>query len=265
MSSISREEFDDIRFGNNVLPDFKGNPISRGRWTAGQDEAAPVLQAPSRAGPDVLRTAEAHIRERTLIAKYNTLVKKSCFVNSAQVTDEFTQKNAKATFTFVAKRYDAEPDSLYTASEEDIRRYYDAHKNEKKWEQKASRSFDYVRIPVVASESDILEAQKELADILPAFQAAKGKDDSTFVMANADTKSAAATPYTEGSADKLNDSSSPTPIRARWSARSAPPTLEAGQKELADVSKPCASHPARYPRWKAGGRRSNVRTASPPW
>lgn len=204
---ISREEFDDIRFGNNVLPDFKGNPNFQG--ADGQPDKTKLRQyfkSIQEQAPMFFELQKRTFVNERLIAKYNTLVKKSCFVNSAQVTDEFTQKNAKATFTFVAKRYDAEPDSLYTASEEDIRRYYDAHKNEKKWEQKASRSFDYVRIPVVASESDILEAQKELADILPAFQAAKGKDDSTFVMANADTKSAAATPYTEGSADKLNDS-----------------------------------------------------------
>ena len=204
---ISREEFDDIRFGNNVLPDFKGNPNFQG--PDGQPDKTKLRQyfkSIQEQAPMFFELQKRTFVNERLIAKYNTLVKKSCFVNSAQVTDEFTQKNAKATFTFVAKRYDAEPDSLYAANEEDIRRYYDAHKNEKKWEQKASRSFDYVRLPVVATESDILEAQKELADILPAFQGAKGKDDSTFVMANADTKSAAATPYTEGTADKLNDS-----------------------------------------------------------
>ena len=46
------------------------------------------------------------------------------------------QKNEKAAFNFVAKRYDSEPDSLYPVSAEDLRRYYDAHKSEKKYEQK---------------------------------------------------------------------------------------------------------------------------------
>jgi parvulin-like peptidyl-prolyl isomerase len=127
-------------------------------------------------------------------------------VNNLQVADDYDQRNEKAAFNFVAKRYDSEPDSLYPVSDEELRRYYDAHKGEKKYEQKASRSFQFVRFAVTATESDIAEAQKELAEIMPAFQASKGKADSAFVAAYADTKNAVAAPYTEGSADKLNDS-----------------------------------------------------------
>lgn len=207
LSTFSREEFDDIRFGNNVMPDFRGNQNFQG--PDGQPDKTKLrnyFKAIQEQFPMFYELQKRTFVTERVIAKYNTLVKKSCFVNSAQVTDEFTQKNAKATFTFVAARYDSEPDSLYTVSEEDLRRYYNAHKDEKKWEQKASRTFQYVRFPVTATEADVAEAGKELGDLLPAFQASKGKADSSFVMANADTKNAMPQPYTEGAADKLNDS-----------------------------------------------------------
>ncbi|MBL8002169.1 MAG: peptidylprolyl isomerase [Flavobacteriales bacterium] len=204
---ISREEFDDIRFGNNILPDFKSNPSFQGPdGQPDQSKLRNYFKAIQEQAPMFFEMQKRTFVTERLITKYNTLVKKSCFVNSTQVTDEYTQKNAKASFSFVAKRYDSEPDSLYKPTEEDIRRYYEAHKNEKKWEQRASRSFDYVRFPVVATEADIAAAQQEMADLLPAFRSAKGKEDSTFVMANADTKNAVASAYTEGTADKLNDS-----------------------------------------------------------
>ncbi len=207
MGSFSREEFDDIRFGNNVMPDFKGNQNFQG--PDGQPDKAKLrnyFKTIQEQFPMFYELQKRTFVTERVITKYNTLVKKSCFANNAQVADDFTQKNAKATFNFVAKRYDSEPDSLYAVSDDDLNRYYSAHKDEKKWEQKASRSFTYVRFPVTATESDIAEAGKELQDLVDAFTAAHGKADSAFVMANADTKNAAATAYTEGSADKLNDS-----------------------------------------------------------
>ena len=208
MSTFSREEFDDIRFGNNVLPDFKGNPNFQDPATGQPDKARlrNYFKSIQEQAPMFYELQKRTFVTERIISKYNTLVKKSCFVNNLQVADDYDQRNEKAAFNFVAKRYDSEPDSLYPVSDEELRRYYDAHKGEKKYEQKASRSFQFVRFAVTATESDIAEAQKELAEIMPAFQASKGKADSAFVAAYADTKNAVAAPYAEGSADKLNDS-----------------------------------------------------------
>ncbi|HRP00836.1 MAG TPA: peptidylprolyl isomerase, partial [Flavobacteriales bacterium] len=139
-----------------------------------------------------------------LYAKYNTLVKKSCFVNSAQARDEFAAKNTRATFNFVAKRYDSEPDSLYAVGDKDLRRFYDQHKNDKKYRQKASRRFEYVLFPVTPSEADRILGQRELSELKPNFETTD--NDSGFVVANSESRTYSKVPYTEGTADKVNDS-----------------------------------------------------------
>ncbi len=207
-SGLSKEEFDDIRWGDNIVAEFKNNENFKDKATGQPDKA-------------LLKRYFANIQEkapmlydyqkRTFIpnriyGKFNALVKAACFVNSAQVKDEYAAKNTKATFNFVAKRYESEPDSLYVMADEDVKRYFDAHKGEKKWEQKAARSFVYVRFAATPTPEDITATRDELATLKPEFEAAHGKADSTFVIAHAASKNGAATPYTEGSTDKLNDS-----------------------------------------------------------
>jgi peptidyl-prolyl cis-trans isomerase D len=131
-------------------------------------------------------------------------VKKSVFVNTAQARDDHEGKNLKASFSFVAKRYDSEADSLYTVSDKDLRRFYDEHKSELKYKQKPSRKFSYVLFPVQASEADRQQTLAELAGLREDLLSTT--NDSLFVIANSDDRTYNKAPYTEGSADKLNDS-----------------------------------------------------------
>lgn len=202
--SLSPGEYDDIRFGDNILPDFR-NPNFQG--ADGQPDKAKLKQYFSDVqvnAPVYHQIQKRRIQENRLYAKYNTLVKKSCFVNSAQAKDEFAAKNTRATFSFVAKRYDSEPDSLYAVSDKDLRRFYDQHKNDKKYRQKASRRFEYVLFPVTPSDADRTLGQRELSEVKPNFETTD--NDSSFVVANSESRTYSKVPYTEGTADKLNDS-----------------------------------------------------------
>ncbi len=202
--SLSPGEYDDIRFGDNILPDFR-NPNFQG--ADGQPDKAKLKQYFSDVqvnAPVYHQIQKRRIQENRLYAKYNTLVKKSCFVNSAQARDEFAAKNTRATFNFVAKRYDSEPDSLYAVGDKDLRRFYDQHKNDKKYRQKASRRFEYVLFPVTPSEADRILGQRELSELKPNFETTD--NDSGFVVANSESRTYSKVPYTEGTADKVNDS-----------------------------------------------------------
>ncbi|HRO98296.1 MAG TPA: SurA N-terminal domain-containing protein, partial [Flavobacteriales bacterium] len=81
--SLSPGEYDDIRFGDNILPDFR-NPNFQG--ADGQPDKAKLKQYFSDVqvnAPVYHQIQKRRIQENRLYAKYNTLVKKSCFVNSA--------------------------------------------------------------------------------------------------------------------------------------------------------------------------------------
>lgn len=201
--TLNKDEYDDIRFGENVMPEFRG----QFQGPDGQLDKKKLQEYFSNVqlnAPVYHEIQSRRIQENRLYAKYTTLVKKSVFVNSAQARDEFNGKNTRATFNFVARRYDGEADSLYAVSDQDLRRYYDQHKNDPKHKQKASRDFDYVLFPVTPSESDRASFQQELAKLRTDFETTT--NDSTFVVANADSRSYSKVPYTEGTADKLNDS-----------------------------------------------------------
>lgn len=211
-STLSKEEYDDIRFGNNMLPEFRNQPNFQDPAT-GQADPEKVRQyfvmieqrspttAQRRGYYDIQKV---RLVENRLYTKYNTLVKNSTFANSAQARDEFEQKNLKATFNFVVKPFSGEPDSLYQPDENDLVKYYNAHKNDRKYRQKASRSFDFVTFAVTPTEEDKANAFQELAALKDDFQAAV--DDSLFVVGNSESRSYTVFPYQGGSADAATDS-----------------------------------------------------------
>ena len=205
---LTKEEFDDIRWGENVIADFKNNENFKDPKTGQVDKALlkRYFASVQESDPALYDYQKRTFIPNRIYAKYNNLVKKSCFVNSSQVRDEFAAKNTKATFNFVAKRYDTEPDSLYPVSNDDLTAYFNSHRSEKKWKQTAARRFVYVRFPATATQEDINAVRDELAALKPEFSSTKGTADSLFVLRHANSKNATPQPYTAGSADMLNDS-----------------------------------------------------------
>ena len=52
-------------------------------------------------------------------------------------------------------------DDEVSVSDSDVKRYYNAHKNDPKFQQTEGRDISYVKIPVGASESDIKAMEVE--------------------------------------------------------------------------------------------------------
>ncbi|MEO7081886.1 MAG: peptidylprolyl isomerase, partial [Flavobacteriales bacterium] len=208
-TTISREEYDDIRFGNNILPDFRNNQnfIDPQTGQVSQEQLRRYFKYVQEENFPLMEMQRRTFVPQRIQAKYNDLVKKSCFVNSAQVQNEWATKNTKADFQFVAQRLETEPDSLYPVNDTELRRYFDSHKNERKYRQTESRSFAYVQFKAIPAQEDIENAREDMMGLKADFEAANTpKADSSLVMAYAETKSAAPTAYEPGTADHLNDS-----------------------------------------------------------
>lgn len=208
-NTISLQEYDDIRFGNNILPDFRNNQNFMDPQTGqvSKEQLRKYFKYVQENNFALFEMQKRTFVPQRIQAKYNDLVKKSCFVNSAQVQDEWAAKNTRADFQFVAQRLDSEPDSLYAVSDTELRRYYDSHKGERKHRQTASRSFAYVQFKAIPTQEDVENARADMMGLKADFEAAgTASADSALVMAYADTKSAEPTPYAEGTADQVNDS-----------------------------------------------------------
>ncbi|MCB0771162.1 MAG: SurA N-terminal domain-containing protein, partial [Flavobacteriales bacterium] len=202
--TLTKAEYDDIRFGNNILPEFKNQPNFQENGQPSPAKLQQYFNSVYENAPVYHSIQKRRIMENRLYAKYTTLVKKSVYVNSTQAKDDYLAKNTKATFNFVAKRYDSEPDSLYQVEDKELERYYQQHKNDRKHRQQASRKFEYVLFPVVASAEDRQMAQVELQDLKADFETTD--NDSTFVVINGESRTYNIQPYAEGTADKINDS-----------------------------------------------------------
>lgn len=203
--TITKAEYDDIRFGDNILPDFSNQPNFQGPDGKPDKQKLRERFSSVQLNAPVYHAIESkRIRENRLYAKYTTLVKKSVFVNSAQARDEYAARNTKSSFNFVARRYDAEADSLYTVSESELNAYFSKHKNDVKHKQRPARRFQYVTFPVMATAEDRSAAIQEMADLREEFL--NSTNDTLFVQANSDSRNYMLTPYTDGTADKLNDS-----------------------------------------------------------
>jgi peptidyl-prolyl cis-trans isomerase D len=203
--SLTRAEYDDIRFGQNILPEYRNQPNFQGEnGQPSPEKLQQYFNSVQMNAPVYHEIQKRRITENRLFAKYTNLVKKSVYVNTAQAKDDFLSKNTKSSFSFVAKRYDSEPDSLYAVADKDLRRYYDKHKGDRKYKQQASRKFEYVLFPVTASANDREQGRNELSELRDAFAAST--NDSLFAVSNSESRSFSKEAYTEGNADKLNDS-----------------------------------------------------------
>ncbi len=125
---------------------------------------------------------ENEIRQERKFTKYNNLISKGLYVPDIQAKRELAQRNRVVDFDYVVKRYTSIPDSLVSFSNEDVKKYYEAHKYE--YKQDATRDIEYVVFDVKPSPSDIRAAEKWINDIKPDFESVE--EVKQFINLNSD-------------------------------------------------------------------------------
>jgi peptidyl-prolyl cis-trans isomerase D len=91
--------------------------------------------------------------------KYVTLIKKGVYVNSLEAKNQYNGAQEKRNISFVIKRYaDIKPEDV-EFTDEDLLAYFNAHKNDNKYEVKDEQAIiDFVEFPVVATQYDLDDA-----------------------------------------------------------------------------------------------------------
>jgi peptidyl-prolyl cis-trans isomerase D len=119
--------------------------------------------------------------------KYNQLLSLSSYVTTLEAENEYVAQNEMKDVSFVGKSYAEIPDEEIKVKDEDIKKYYDEHKNEKKWDVfAANREVKYFEIPLQPSAADVAKFTEEMNSLKEKF--VKSKNDSMFVLANSDLK-----------------------------------------------------------------------------
>lgn len=129
---------------------------------------------------------EKYVRDVRISEKYNNLIKKGLYVTTAAAKRDYTLQNTNSNVKFVAKAYKQIADSTVKFTDSDLNSYYNSHQNE--FKQENSRKIEYVSFDIAPSQEDKDEAMKNMQAVTEKFKSNTTEEDSTFVIAESDSR-----------------------------------------------------------------------------
>ncbi len=129
---------------------------------------------------------ENYIRQTRIVEKYNNLIKKGMYVTKAEAKQNFIAQAAASNIKFAVKNYSSVPDNAVSFTDEDLKAYYNTHQLD--YKQEPSRKLEYVAFDIAPSQEDREAANKEMNNISATFKTNKATEDSSFVIAESDTR-----------------------------------------------------------------------------
>ena len=181
----SDEEWDIIQ-GKNVdeniklsFTDSAGN-FDRNRLIAYlQSLDNQPINSEARVRWNVFRADLVPARERV---KFENLIVKTNYVTQAEAEREYHLQNDVCEVKYLYVPFYSMSDSSVTATDAELKDYY--NKNKEKYKAEKSRSLSYVSSPIIPSAADSAEIREELAKVAADFKATD--EDSVFAALNSD-------------------------------------------------------------------------------
>jgi peptidyl-prolyl cis-trans isomerase D len=191
---VSEAEFDAYLFGTDgfaVLPELaQGFTDSlSGMFNAKMLEKR-IDEMEASTDPNVQKQwadNKKYYTDRRKQEKYFELVGQGLYVTKLEAEEEyFAQKEVKSV-SYVVRRYSEILDDDIKVSDDELKAYYEEHKNDKKYENKsASREVRYFDVVINPSKSDSAKFNRQMNELKTGFVAST--EDSLFVMKNSDVK-----------------------------------------------------------------------------
>lgn len=136
-------------------------------------------------------------REQT---KYFNLIKKGLYITTEQAKQDYVNLNHSVNFSYVLKPYASLADSLVTAEDQDLLKYY--NENQYKYKQESSRKLEYVIFDIKPTELDFSETKSAIDKLSEEWEQIKNfREDSFLVIREAETRAIDTNFYGKG---KLN-------------------------------------------------------------
>ncbi|MFI3315989.1 MAG: peptidylprolyl isomerase [Rikenellaceae bacterium] len=110
-------------------------------------------------------------RQERAIMKYMSLVRGGSYVNKLEVAEGVNSANRTFSGRWVSKPYLSMPDSLFTVSDAEIKKYYEA--NKAAYKKLPMRSISYVNFEVEPTEQDIIDIENTALAASKEFAAAE--------------------------------------------------------------------------------------------
>jgi len=128
-----------------------------------------------------------YVREMRLNEKYLALLGAGIHTTTLEGKEEYEAQKTVKNVSYVYQSFTKVPqEAISEVTDEEIKKYYEEHKNEEKYKQKASRKIAYFSANVTPSKSDSADVFGLLEKMIPKFE--KTNKDSIFVMRYSDVK-----------------------------------------------------------------------------
>lgn len=118
--------------------------------------------------------------------KYVALIKKGMYVNKLEAQNQYNANYDKKQVRFVLQRYSDIDSSEVKLSDDELKAYYDEHKNDAEYEQEEARDIQMVSFSVAPTQADIALISEQLKEQKANF--ASAPNALGFVYQNSDSK-----------------------------------------------------------------------------
>lgn len=184
--AVSTEELYDMVQGTNIHASVRQAFTNPETGEFDRTQVVQFIRGLDEQPEDVQRrwsNFERFIKNERESQKYNNLISKAFYAPAFFAKQQYAATNQKADGRFVLLDYASIPDSSITASEKELKAYYNAHSDD--FESKEElRAIDYLIFDIVPSEDDDARALQRVNDLRADFTNAS--NDSLFVTLNSD-------------------------------------------------------------------------------
>lgn len=178
---VTPEEIVDMVQGNNISPQIKQAFTNPETGVFDKDQLIAFLKNPPTEQTIQMHQAfnafERELPESRRNEKYENLLRKSVYVTKAEAKRRYEDETLKLNLKYLYIPYANIPDSAVTVTEDQIKDYYNTHKEE--YDDMASVAVEYITIPIAPSKEDSADVKRYLENIKNKF--AETQQDTAFV------------------------------------------------------------------------------------
>lgn len=183
---VTDPEVVDMVQGNNISPQIKQFFTDPNTGQFSKETVISTLQSLASADPRQRQSwdsFEASLRPNRAIEKYNNLFDKTDYATQAEAKNQYVAQNSNATVDYLYVPFFSVPDSLFEASDAEMKSYLSA--NSEDFQREESRSLTYIVFDIEPSGADTAFVLDEIANLKEGLSNAQ--NDSVYVSLNSES------------------------------------------------------------------------------
>ena len=177
---VTEEEVIDMVQGNNISPQIRQAFTNPETGVFDKDQVIAFIRNLQNQSPQAQQqfaAFERELPESRRNEKYENLLRQSVYVTNAEAKRRYEDETMKLDLKYLYVPYANIPDSAVTITEDQIKDYYNAHKEE--YDDVASIAVEYVVLPIAPSKEDSTDVSRYLSNIKDKFAASQ--NDTAFI------------------------------------------------------------------------------------